>query len=298
MKRLRLGLWAVAALGAVGGLVCGAAAAAQAGDDVVQLGWLHLMPNSNSTALHTELKPSLVGSLLGVQSSFDSPGTSATVGSAETAALIGTHFLTDHFALQFVGGIPARVDISGAGVVKPTGLLGNFLHVDLGAQQNNPLVSVQEWTPVLLLQYYFGNPGGKWHPYLGVGVSYAWFSGYSLNGAFRNSLESNFGSVLSLASGHAGPTSVSVSASRSWNPVYNAGVSYDLSRHWSVAASLTYAPLTSTASIDVNAQDGTLLASSKSRLSQDALISALLFNYRFRFLPLRAEQAGAAAVKN
>ncbi|WP_051748316.1 OmpW/AlkL family protein [Nevskia soli] len=263
--------------------VCGGARAAQAGDNVVQFGWLHLMPNSDSTPLHTELKPSLIGTLAGVQSSFDSPGTSARVGAADTVALITTHFLTQHFAVQFVGGVPARVDISGAGLVKPTGLLGNFLNVDLGAPQNNPLVSVQEWTPVALLQYYFGRPAGVWHPYLGLGVSYAWFSGYSVNGEFRKSLESNFGNVLSLATGHSGPTSVSASASRSWNPVYNAGLSYDISRHWGIATSLTYSPLASTATINVSAQDGTVLASSKTRLSQNALITALLVNYRFHF---------------
>ncbi|MFI4979898.1 MAG: OmpW family outer membrane protein [Nevskiales bacterium] len=133
------------------------------------------------------------------------------------------------------------------------------------------------------LQYYFGRPTGVWHPYLGVGVSYAWFSGYSLNGEFKQSLESNFGNVLALATGHTGQTSVSASASRSWNPVFNAGLSYDISRHWGIATSVTYAPLDSTATINVSAQDGTVLASSKTRLSQNALVTALLVNYRFHF---------------
>jgi outer membrane protein len=260
-----------------------AAGAAQAGDSVAQLGWLHIMANSSSTPLHTELQPSLIGSLLGVQSSFDSPGTSATVHDADTPALILTHFLTDHWAVQAVGGVPAQVDITGIGKVAPTGLLGRFISVDLGAPQNNPLVAVREWTPVTLVQYYFGQPNGAWHPYLGVGVSYAWFSDFKLNGEFKRELNSDFGQLLSFASGHPGPTRVSASASRSWNPVYNAGLAYDLSRHWGVAASVTYAPLASLATINVTAQDGTLLASSKSRLSQDAVITALLLNYRFRF---------------
>jgi len=282
VKGLMVQLGAVLTAGAAA--ACPMAQAAQAGDNVVQFGWLHILPNSSSVPLHTQLQPSLVGSLLGVQSSFDSPGTSASVEQADTAGLIATRFLTNHFALQFVSGIPARVDIVGAGVVKPTGLLGQFLNVNLGAPQNNPLVSVQEWTPVGLLQYYFGSASSKWHPYLGVGISYAWFSGYSLNGEFQKNLESNFGSVLSLATGHPGQTHVSASASRSWNPVYNAGLSYDLSRHWGLAVSLTYSPLASVATIDVTSQDGTLLADSKTRLSQNALITALLVNYRFRFL--------------
>ena len=283
MKGFTLKRGAGMALGILG-LACGSARAAQAGDNLVQVGWLHIFPESSSVPLHTQLQPSLVGSLLGVQSSFDSPGTSAKVGQADTFGLITTRFLTDHFAVQLVTGIPARVDISGSGVVRPTGLLGQFLNVDLGAPQNNPLVSVQEWTPVGLLQYYFGRRTDKWHPYIGVGISYAWFSGYSLNGDFQKSLESNFGSVLSLATGHFGATHVTASASRSWNPVYNAGLSYDLSKHWSLATSVTYSPLASVATINVLAQDGTLLANSKTRLSQNALVTALLVNYRFRFL--------------
>jgi outer membrane protein len=272
----------VLALGALG-VVCARAQAAQSGDNVVQFGWLHLLPNSGSTPLHTDLEPSLIGSLAGVQSSFDSPGTSAKSQPADTAALIMTRFITPHIALQAVGGIPARVDITGAGSVAPTGLLGQFLNVNLGAAQNNPLVSVQEWTPTALLQYYFGRPTDRLHPYVGIGFSYAWFSGYSLNGAFKSNLESNFGSVLSLATGHPGLTSVTASASRSWNPVLNAGLSYDLSKHWRIAASLSYAPLSSIATINVLAQDGTVLADSKSRLNQSALITALLVNYRFQF---------------
>lgn len=269
---------ALLALGAAG--AC--ARAAQPGDNVVQFGWLHLLPNSRSTPLHTQLQPSLIGSLAGVQSSFDSPGTAAAVHQADTVTLIFTRFLSDHFAIQAIGGIPARVDIYGAGKVAPTGLLGQFLDVNLGAPSNNPLVSVLEWTPVALLQYYFGSPSGKWHPYLGAGINYAWFSGYSLNGAFKQQLESNFGSVLSLATGHPGATQVGVSASRSWNPVYNAGLSYDLSPHWGIAASVSYGPLASTATITLSAQDGSVLADSKSRLDQNALITALLVNYRFR----------------
>jgi outer membrane protein len=262
--------------------------AADAGDNVSQFGWLHLMPRSTSTPLHTGLRPSLIGTLTGVQSSFDSPGTSARVGDADTAAFINTRFLTDHFALQLVAGIPAQVAINGQGMVAPTGLLGQFLKVDLGAAPNNPLVSVREWTPALLLQYYFDLPDGSGrrgalHPYLGVGISYAWFSDFDVNGELKRQLQTNFGQLLAFATGHPGATTVSASASRSWNAVFNAGLSYDLSRHWGLAASVTYAPLDSTAHIDINAADGSLLASSSSRLSQGALVTALLLNYRFRF---------------
>lgn len=285
----------LASLGLALSVAWGPALAADAGDNVAQFGWLHLMPLSSSTPLHTELQPSLIGSLAGVQSSFDSPGTAAKVGAADTAAFISTRFLTDHFAVQLVAGVPAQVTISGTGTVAPTGLLGQFFHVDLGAAANNPLVAVREWTPALILQYYFdlppGFPGGgrkgRLHPYLGIGVSYAWFSDFDVNGEFTRQLQSNFGQLLSLATGHPGTTRVSASASRSWNGVFNAGASYDLSRHWGLAASVTYAPLSSIAHIDVNAADGALLASSSSRLSQNALVTAVLLNYRFRLGSIR-----------
>ena len=262
-------------------LAAAPAYAAEPGDDVVQLGWLHIFANSSSTPLHTDLQPSLLGSLLGVQSSFDSPGTAASVHNADTPALIMTHFLTHHIAVQFVGGIPADVNITGQGKVAPTGILGNFLNVDLGAGQNNPLVSVHEWTPVLLAQYYFRPNSARLHPYVGVGLSYAWFSDLHLNGQFKQDLNNNFGQILAFSTGHTGPTSVSAAASRSWNSVYNAGLEYDLSKHWGLAASVTYAPLPSTATINVSAEDGTLLASSKTRLTQNSLVTALLVNYRF-----------------
>ncbi|HWY25540.1 MAG TPA: OmpW family outer membrane protein [Nevskia sp.] len=275
-------------------LLAGAAAsagAADAGDNVLQFGWLHLMPRSTSTALHTELQPSLIGTLTGVQSSFDSPGTSAGVADADTAGFIGTRFLTEHFALQLVAGVPAQVGIEGQGTVAPTGLLGQFLKVDLGTPANQPLVSVREWTPLVLLQYYFdlpeGLPGGgrkgALHPYIGAGISYAWFSDFKVNGEFRQQLQSNFGQLLAFATGHPGTTQVSASASRSWSGAFNAGLACDLSQHWSLAASVTYSPLASTAHIDIKAADGSLLASSSSRLSQEALVTALLLNYRFRF---------------
>lgn len=283
--------WPALALALLLQLPHGRAGAAEAGDNVAQFGWLHLMPRSSSTPLHTALQPSLIGSLAGVQSSFDSPGTAARVEDADTAAFIGTRFFDAHFALQLVAGVPAQVTIAGRGAVAPTGLLGQFFHVDLGAPDNNPLVAVREWTPALLLQYYFdlpqGFPGGgrtgRLHPYLGVGLSYAWFSDFDVNGAFSRQLQNNFGQLLALATGHSGPTRVGASASRSWNGVFNAGVACDLSRHWGLAASVTYAPLASTAHIDITAADGTLLASSSSRLSQDALVTALLLSYRFRF---------------
>jgi outer membrane protein len=256
--------------------------AAQPGDNLVTVGWLHILPNSSSTPLHTDLQPSLIGSVLGVQDSFASADTSARVAGADTLGLIGTHFLNSHLAVQLITGIPARMDIYGAGKVAPTGLLGKFLNVNLGAPQNNPLVSVQEWTPVLLFQYYFRSPGSRWHPYVSAGICYAWFGGFAINGAFRGNLESSFGKLLALASGHPDQTQVRAEASRSWDAVYNIGLSYDLTPRLGLAFSTSYSPLGSTATIDILAQDGTLLADSKTRLNQNAVITAVMLNYRFR----------------
>lgn len=257
--------------------------AAEAGDTIVQEGWLHIIPRSTSTPLETDLKPSLLGSLLGVQSHFTSPDTSARVGNSDTAVLILTHFFSPQLALQVVGGIPVHFRIYGQGVVAPTGLLGRFLNVDLGAPTNNPLVTVREWTPAMVLQYYFGPPAADWHPFVGIGVSYTWYSEITLNSGFQQQIDSQFGRLLALSSGKPGPTRASATASREWNGVFNAGLNYDLSRHWGFAAALSYAPLQTTAHILVKAADGTVLSDSRTHLSQNALVPSLLVNYRFHF---------------
>jgi outer membrane protein len=257
----------------------GGAGAQQAGDNLVQAGWLHVETLDSSEPLHTGLRPSRVGALLGIDSQFDSPGTSVAMSGSDTLTLTGVHYFSEHFALAFEAGIPAIFKLYGAGVVAPTGIAGRLFKVDLGAAGNNPLASVRLWSPALLFQWYVGPAGARWRPYLGLGFTYSWFTDLGLSPGFDSALNTRFGRVLALAAGKPGPTSVVPHAAPGWAPIFNAGVFYTISGRWGVNASLSYALLKTTARIDLLAADRTVLSSSTTRIDADSLVSTLLVSY-------------------
>lgn len=243
---------------------------------------MHIHPFAGSTPLSTHLQPSLIGSLAGVQSAFVSPGTSASAQDADTGALLLTHFLTDALALQAVAGLPPEVAVRAQGTVAPTGLLGHFIHTDLGAAPNNPLATARQWSPGLVLQYYFRRADQPLRPFLGIGVSYTWYSDVRLDQNFQKQVNAQFGRLLSFATGNPGPTHMAANASRSWNPLFVGGLSYDFTPHLGATLGASYAVLQTTATIDLLAQDGTLLSTSKTRLTENSLVTLLLLDYRFR----------------
>lgn len=263
----------------LGGLALGAEAA---GDpNLIQLGWVRLMPQAQSGSLRTQLQPSLIGSLLGVDEDFVSPGTSSRVEDADTLLLTYSRSFGDHWSLKAEGGIPAQVDLHGEGVIAPTGPTGRLFNVDLGAARNNPLASAREWSPALILQYAFPAPGARLRPYVGAGVSYTWFTDIALDGDFENEINAEFGRLLALATANPGPTSVRAKASSSVAPMVTAGLSYALGEHWSVATSLSYVRLATTTTISVYADDGTRLARSTADLDVNPLAAAVVLGYRF-----------------
>lgn len=260
---------------------CGSALAQEAGDNVVQVGVFHIETLDSSDELRTELRPSLIGDVLGIEDNFTSPGTSASVGSADTLALTYTRFLTHHWALKIEGGIPAEFELSGAGVVAPTGITGALFNVDLGDPANNPLATARQWSPAILLQYYFRGAEAKWRPYVGAGISYTWFTDVELKDAFSDDLNQQFGAVLALAAGKPGATRTDAEASTSLDPIINAGLAWALSENWGLSSSISFAPISTTATINITAEDGTRLARSRTDIDTNPLVMSLFLNYRF-----------------
>ncbi|VVE33060.1 membrane protein [Pandoraea morbifera] len=257
------------------------ASAQQAGDNVVNLGWFHIAPQDSSKPMTTSVTQEGITPGL-VPSSFTSPGSGAKVSNADTLGLVVTHFFTDNIALQTVAGIPAKFKLTGQGVIAPPGLAGALTSIDLGAPQNNPIVqSVRQWSPALVLQYYFGQANSAWRPFLGIGVSYTFFTNVNLNPSFEAALNQNFGSVLAFTSGHNGPTSVEAKSSASWQPVFNAGFSYAFDKHWVASASVSYVPLKTTANIKIKAQDGTVLSSSDAEIKLNPIVTFVSLGYKF-----------------
>lgn len=281
--------WKAAAAGLLLLPACGAFAAdgaeaesapARKGNHLLQVGVFHVDTLDSSEPLHTTLKPG-AAALLGVQSEFDSPGTSATVSSSDTLALIYSYFLSDHLALKFEGGIPAKFKLYGDGTVAPTGPAGALINVDLGDPANNPLARVTQWSPVFMLQYFFRDPRKEIRPYVGVGVTYTWFTDIKADKDFEASLNNRFGRTLALANLTPGDTKVSAAATPDIAPVFNMGVSAELSEHWSLSGSLSLSLLSTKAKIKIEAANGDRLATSTTNLDLNPLVMALLLGYRF-----------------
>ena len=142
-------------------------------------------------------------------------GTTAKV-SRETAVSVGLlHLFTDNAGVELTMGVPPRVtqDLN-----SPT--LGSY-----------PAAKIDVWTPAVVAKYFFGSAQDKWRPYAGLGVSRV---------SFRNiSADSNATAQL------LGGTSANMTSS--WAPVYNAGLIYNLDDKWSINGSVSYLPVTTTA---------------------------------------------------
>ncbi|NGY06671.1 OmpW/AlkL family protein [Solimonas terrae] len=248
---------------------------------LLQAGVLNAVTLDHSTPLHTDVKPGL-GVLLGIPASFDSPGTSATVSNATTLQVAMSYFVTDHLAIKTEGGIPPKFDLRGKGVVQPNPSIA-ALSVDLGSRDNNPIASSRQWSPALLLQYYFRQPSARWRPVLGVGVTYTFFTDVKLKPEFERDLNSTFGRSLALANLNfpIDGTTVKAKSAPDWAPIANVGVSYAFDAHWGAALSLSYVGLSTTSTIAINAADGTRLSTSKTSIDINPLATALLISYVF-----------------
>ncbi len=256
--------------------------AQQAGANVVSLGWFHVMPQDSSTPLTTNVAPTPINTPLRLPDSFTSAGTGLSTNNADTAGLIFSHFFTDHFAVTSVAGVPPTFKIYGHGTIKPPGPAGALGIQDLSDPNANPIVkSVRQWSPAVIFQYYFASATAKFRPFIGIGVSYNWFSNIQLNNNFVTSTQNNLGAVLAAGAGKTGKTTVEARASSSWQPVFNIGAIYSINEHWGVTATVSYIPLKTTSSVIIKAADGTELGVSKAQLKADPIITLLAVSYKF-----------------
>jgi outer membrane protein len=235
------------AMTGIAALACMTAAHAQsAGNFYVTTGWLHLSPQSSSDALkETSVGGSPVNATL--------PNTGASLDNADTIGFAAGYFVTDHIATEFVIGVPPKFNLQGAGSFSSFGNLG----------------TAKQWSPTLLFKYYFRDPTVSFRPFLGVGVSYVWFTDQTItNSAFEQQ-------VLH------GPTSVSTDSS--WAPVFNAGFNYNIDKHWFAGVSLSYLLLSTTAKLNTNAAApvGTLNIQSQTKIRLNPIVSYVNIGYRF-----------------
>jgi len=229
-------------------LVSAAAQAQSAGDIVASVGWFHFAPQESS-------KPLTVNAL---GTSVTESGTGASVDSSDTFGLTATYFFTDHIATTAVFGIPPKFRITGTGSLSALGQFG----------------SAYEWSPTLLLKYYFNEAQSRFRPYVGAGASYVWYSGVDLNSAVSSGsflYSQTYGTALQ------GPTTAKLSSSLA--PVFNAGFAYNIDKHWSVDVSLSYMLLSTHATLTTQSKVGTVTSTTK--LTLNPIISYVGIGYRF-----------------
>jgi outer membrane protein len=171
----------------------GAATAQSAGSWLVKAGINHIAPQVKSGDLSA---PSL-------------PGTKIDVEAATSAILTATYMLTDAWSLEFYAGLPYEHDVVGDGAIKGVGKLG----------------SVKQVSPTLFGQYRFMAANAPLRPYVGLGLTYAYFYG-----------EEGSGTLTSLTNPGGPPTRMS--ASSAWGLSPQIGVAYKLSDRWFIDASV------------------------------------------------------------
>ncbi|CAM2184718.1 outer membrane protein [Paraburkholderia sacchari] len=198
---------------------------------------------------------------------FTSEGTTAQVHNTFTAALDLTYFVTDNIAVDLALGVPPKLKLYAQGTAAPFGSGGP----SLGLGNLQPLVTTRAWPPILFVKYFFGDAQQKLRPFVGVGVNYTWYSNINLDPTFSGALQA--------AAGPGGQ--VTASFSPSWNPAFNAGASYNISRNWYATASVTYLPIKTNATVNSVAANGQTVLSSKSRITGDPWIGFVGIGYRF-----------------
>lgn len=239
-------------------------------------------------------------------------GTGLEANDVDTLGLTFNYYVNDNVSLQLIGGIPPKVDIKGIGIISApmTGiatlpddsilqlvgiselLLKQDIPItDLGARKKAS--TARAWTPALEVQYQFGKTGvNKFRPYLGIGLMYAYFNEIKLDKGIESDLVAAGHMIQNLLDGNPGasldkiPTDntmkVNVDADTAIAPIVTAGFTYDITPQWYGVASVSYAKLSNTATIDVvNETTGQQVIHSTTKIDIDPLITYLGVGYRF-----------------
>ncbi|CAB3755059.1 membrane protein [Burkholderia sp. MSh2] len=222
--------------------------AQSSGQLMINAGWLHMAPQDSSEPLTVNA--------LGRSNTM--AGSGASISDADTVALTATYFVTDHIALETILGVPPKLRLTGTGTLAGLGELG----------------TARAWSPAIIAQYHFGEPSARLRPYVGAGISYVWFNGIDLSNPVASGkllYSPTFGTRLE------GPTSVSLS--KSFAPILNVGLTYNIDTHWSIGASFAYAWLSTKATITTHSPVGTV--TSTTRLKINPIMTFASLGYRF-----------------
>lgn len=200
--------------------VASSAFAEQAGDTVLSVGVAHLSPDASLGQTNTTGSSTPIPALGGVSAPtyFNAAlsGTTADIDSKDTISTSLLHMFTDNIAAEFTLGVPPKMNFN---LYSPNG----------SAPKSHPgAATAKVWTPALVAKYLFLDKSSDYRPYLGLGVTYVSFKNITTN--------QNDPTVAALAGTSASLSSV-------WEPVYNAGMIYNINDKWSLNGSISYIPI-------------------------------------------------------
>lgn len=227
--------------------IAGGVHAQKAGDDIISAGIVNVNPNPSLGVL------SSTGGGPGVAGFFNSQtaGASASISSVNTLTLGWLHMFTDNIGGEIAVGIPPKLTMD---VTTPS-----------AAVKSHPGAATATYlAPAVIAKYLFNKPGEQWRPYIGLGATYVSFSNVTAN--LSDALVNNLAGT-------------SASLSSTWAPVYNAGVIYNINDRWSVNASVSYIPVSTTATFVSSAATGG--ASTTGTLKLDTMDYVVRIGYKF-----------------
>lgn len=146
------------------------------------------------------------------------PGTRADVGTDAKPVLNLAYFITDNISAELDMGVPYRHELFGAGAIEGTGKLG----------------TADVLPPTLFAQYRFFGPEAVFRPYVGLGVTYAYFR--------RERGSAQLTAVLNTG----GPAST-FSLEAKWAASAQLGASYRLNERWAIDGGIIKTKLKTTA---------------------------------------------------
>jgi outer membrane protein len=126
--------------------------------------------------------------------------------------------LSSNWAAQFQAGIPPTLTAVGAGVAAPVGTVAK----------------ARIWFPTAMLRYTFAEFSGI-RPYVGVGVTYTFFTEQQSSPAYTAALQG---------------TSSSIKLKSAWGPYARVGLEYPLAKQWCVNMEYSSFRLKTSAAVD------------------------------------------------
>lgn len=254
MKRQSLLLPKLATL-SIAAAFAAPAMAQTAGSNIVSFGWFHFAPQDSSQGIMGQ--SGVLGNA--IQTAGTGQNMHSSVSDADTFGLALTHFFTDNIAVTLDGGKPPTMKLNGRGTLAAFGQLG----------------TAKQWSPALVVKYFFGSANDRFRPFVGLGVTHVWYSDVNLNSPFQSYL---------ATSRTIGTGTATAKLSSSTAPVANIGATYNLDERWSIGFSLSYIPLKTNATITSTATGAYSAFGTNTyttRLTVNPFVSFLSVGYKF-----------------